>query len=138
MSRPPAKVNTVLKNYGRQLTSAKRLARFRKAMKLGMPDEVHSAQRVAKRQALIQRIAREIVENLIVNGSENPVIADIKNRLEETLGEMILFDYPVEGGEVQLLRMTENGPELLDGEERSGILKLLWEITLEKVDETTL
>jgi len=128
----------MLRTYGRQLTSAKRLARFKRALVLSGAQDQVSISREAKRRELVERIAQEVIENLLVNGQENPVVTGVLEDLEQDLGERVLFDYPLDGGEVQLLRQTEAGPEEIAPEEKVRILRRLWEITLDRVDGTML
>ena len=43
--------------------------------------------RQVKRQAMIERVSREIVENLIFVGSMNPIVQEIKEELENEVHE---------------------------------------------------
>lgn len=138
MSANPAQVRTMLATYGRQLTSAKRLARFRRALKLSQAQDAVSISRQARRRQLVERIAKEIVENLIVNGTCNPIVTDILAQLAQDFGERFVFEYPLDGEDLRLLRETKDGAEEIAGEPREHILRRLWEITLAKVDETML
>ena len=128
----------MLRTYGKQLTNAKRLARFRKALRLSQAQDVVDISRQARRRELVERIAREIMENLIVNGSENPVAGEIRDRLEAETGWPVVLEYPLDGGDVRVLRQSEEGPEELGGGQRAALLQRLWEITLQRVDETML
>ncbi len=92
----------------------------------------------AKRRELVERIAHEVIENLIVNAEHSPVVAAILEQLEREFGHRYLFEYPVDGSDVQILRETEHGPLYVKGSERNKIMRRLWEITLSKVDETML
>ncbi len=102
MNTSPARVHHMLRTYGKQLTSAKRLERFRRAMLGGRGQDNISI--AARRRELVQRIATEIIENLIVNGSENPVILDIMTVLEREVGARIILEYPLDLGEVVVLK----------------------------------
>jgi transposase len=126
----------MLRTYGRQLTSAKRLERFRRAM-LGerARDDIS---RAARRRELVHKVATEIIENLIVNGSENPVILEIMRDLERTVGGRVFFEYPLDLGEVIILKESPSGATEVTGEERSRIMRTLWELTLARVDATML
>jgi hypothetical protein len=97
-----------------------------------------SISREAKRRELVQRIAQEVVENLVVNGQDNPIVSDVLSALEQDLGEKVLFDYPLDGGEVQILRQTQEGSLEVSQEEKMRIMRRLWEITLSRVDATML
>ena len=136
MNAMSANVRTMLRTYGKQLSSAKRLARFRQA--IGGMEPLDDVARQAKRRELIQRIAHEVIENLIVNASPSPVVKDVLAQLERDTGERFVFEYPIEGGDVQILRETQSGPQEVTGPERDRIMRRLWEIALSKVDGTML
>jgi hypothetical protein len=132
-------VKTVLQTYDRQLGTARRIARLNKALsQAGITDSV-SISPDAKRKQLVERIAREIVDNLLVAGSSNPVVQDIRRDLEEQVGLRLLFSYSPDKGE--LVVHKQQGPlstEQATPEERDEILERLWTIALNKVDETML
>lgn len=134
----PVNVRLMLRTYGKQLTSAKRLARFKRALALSGAQDMVSISREARRKELVERIAQEVIENLLVNGQDNPVVTKVLADLEEELGERVLFDYPLDGGEVQILRQTAEGPQEVLPDEKMRIMRRLWEITLNKVDDTML
>jgi hypothetical protein len=136
MSATSANVRTMLRTYGKQLSSAKRLARFRQA--IGGLEPMDDIAKQAKRRELIQRIAHEVIENLIVNASPSPVVKAVLGQLERDMGEQLVFEYPIEGGDVQVLRETQSGPQEVTGPERDKIMRRLWEIALSKVDGTML
>ena len=136
MNTQSANVRTMLRTYGKQLTSAKRLARFKQAM--GMTPPMDDVAKQAKRRELVERIAHEVIENLIVNSTHTPVVAAILAQLEQEFGSQHIFEYPVDGTDVQILRETQQGPQELVGSERNKVMRRLWEITLAKVDDTML
>lgn len=138
MSIQPVNVRLMLRTYGKQLTSAKRLARFKRALALSGAQDMVSISREAKRKELVERIAQEVIENLLVNGQDNPVVDRVLADLEQELGERVLFDYPLDGGEIQILRQTPEGPQEVQTDEKMRIMRKLWEITLSKVDDTML
>jgi len=142
LTATPYPVRTMLRTYGRQVTTARRLARYRRLSRpVPTPEEDAEARqaREAKRQDLVRRVAAEIVENCIVTGSDSPVVDDIKAALEDELGFRVTFAYPPEEQEMQILRQdTPDGPTAITGSERNAVLKRLWELALEKVDETML
>ncbi|MFZ5811270.1 MAG: DVU0524 family FlgM-associated protein [Thermodesulfobacteriota bacterium] len=132
-------VRNMLATYGRQATVARRLVRYRRMLRAaGAEDEV-TISREAKRRELVQRVTAEIVENLIVAGSENPVVADIKAQLDEEYGADLIFAYPPEEQDLQIFVLDEQGQAVeLVGEHKAELLRRLWEVALEKVDETML
>ncbi len=138
MAGQPVNVRLMLRTYGKQLTSAKRLARFKRALALSGAQDQVSISREARRKELVERIAQEVIENLLVNGQDNPVVTRVLAELEQEMGERVLFDYPLDGGEVQLLRLSPAGPQEIVPDEKMRILRRLWEITIQNVDDTML
>lgn len=136
MNAMSANVRTMLRTYGKQLSNAKRLARFRQA--IGGQEPLDDVARQAKRRELTQRIAHEVIENLIVNASPSPVVKAVLDQLERDTKKKLVFEYPIEGGDVQILQETHSGPQEITGPERDKVLRQLWEITLSKVDGTML
>lgn len=128
----------MLKNYGRQLTSARRLARFKKTLDPEGRGEETAAARLAKRRLLVEQVSREIVENLVVSGSENEVVVDILEQVETEFGEKFEFAYPPAEIDLQVFRMGAMGPEEVTGPAKQTIFNRLWEITLDKVNQTML
>ena len=136
MTASSANVRTMLRTYGKQLTNAKRLARFRQALGAAQPSD--DVARQAKRRELVERIAREIIENLIVSSTRSAIVAAILQQLELEFGYEYIFEYPVDGDDVQILRETPQGPLEVTGSERNKVMRRLWEVTLSKVDDTML
>ena len=139
MTAIPYQVSAMLRTYGRQVTTARRLARYRRSLRAaGAEDEVRIS-REAKRRELVGRVAAEIVENCIVAGSDTPIVEEIKAELEEELGFPLIFAYPPEDQEMRIFRHEPGlDPAPIDGEEKVAIMRRLWELALEKVDETML
>jgi hypothetical protein len=131
----------MLRTYGRQVTTARRLARYRR---MQLPDEPADAEetarlREAKRTDLVRRVALEIVDNCLVTGSDSPVVDEIKAQLEEEVGFPLRFTYPPGVLEMQLFReVPGEDPVELTGPARDAVLARLWDVALEKVDETML
>ncbi len=127
----------MLLQYGRQLTTARRLARHRQAMRLagGSGPEPSPEE---KRRLMVRRVTGEIVENLLLAGSDNPVVTEVKERLNEALGEEITFRFPPGELDMLLYRRTEEGDTELDVAEKGKVMGLLWHIAEEVVNETML
>jgi hypothetical protein len=131
-------VKNVLQTYDRQLGTAHRIARLNKALsQAGITDSV-SISPDAKRKQLVERIAHEIVNNLLVSGSTSAVVQDIRKDLENDMGSRLLFSYSSTKGEVVIHKQGPAGAEQVMPEEKERILGRLWSITLNKVDETML
>ncbi len=128
----------MLRTYGKQLSSAKRLARFRRALRISESQDAVTISRQARRREMVEKISREIIENLIVSGTENPVVTDIVDQLEMDFGERYFFEYPLDGGDVQILKETPDGVVDLPPADKAQVMNRLWEITLDKVDATML
>jgi hypothetical protein len=128
----------MIDNYGRQLASARRLVRFRRALAAaGMQDQV-SLSRQAKRRNMVERVAREIIENLLVTESDNPVVAEIRTRMEREVGFEFELAYPPAEPDMKIFKVTDQGPVELQGQSKSALLQRLWQVTLEVVDDTML
>ncbi len=123
----------MLLQYGRQLTTARRLARHRHAMRLASGDDGGPSPE-QKRSLMVDRITSEIVENLLLTGSDNPIVQEVKDRLNLELGEEITFRYPPGELDMRIFRQGEGGPEEVSPEEKSRIMGKLWVIAQETVD----
>lgn len=139
MAANPALLRNMLRTYGRQITTSRRLARYRRTLQAaGTQDQVEIS-REAKRRELVHKVTAEIVESLIVTGSENPVVADIKKDLEAAFRTKFHFAYPPEDQDLQIFKVLgANEAVEVTGPERVRVLETLWRIALEKVDETML
>lgn len=139
MAANPALLRNMLRTYGRQITTSRRLARYRRSLRAaGAEDEVQIS-REAKRRELVHKVAAEIVESLIVTGSENPIVVDIKKDLEDSFRTKFHFAYPPEDQDLQIFKVLGKDEAVeVTGPERVRVLEKLWHIALEKVDETML
>lgn len=138
MTATPQQVRNMLRTYGKQLTSAKRLARFRRALRMAGVEDAVTISKEAKRRELVDKVTNEIMENLIIAGSQNPMVTEIMEQLELEFQERFMLEYPLDGDDVVVLRENEGALDELPPQEKRVVLKRLWEITREKVDETML
>jgi len=124
LTATPYPVRTMLRTYGRQVTTARRLARYRRLSRpVPTPEEDAEARqaREAKRQdRCCGRVAGpRSSRTAFVTGSDSPVVDDIKAALEDELGFRVTFAYPPEEQEMQILRQdTPDGPTAITGSER--------------------
>ena len=127
----------MLLRYSRQLVAARRLARYDQL--LGRGPRYGSEAAEVKRSAMVERIAREIMENLIFSGSDNPVVQEVQSRLAEESGEQYIFRYPPAEQDFQIFRTAPDGEEIeLSQEEKQMVMGQLWDVTLRTVDATML
>ena len=127
----------MLLQYGRQLTTARRLARHNQAMKLLLGDAPPPSPEI-KRQAMVERVTAEVVENLFMTGSDNPVVQDVREKLNTTLGETFSFRYPPGELDMLIFRETTDGPVEISPKEKQYVLDALWAVAKETVSQTML
>ena len=142
----------MLLQYGRQLTTARRIARHRQAMRLAGGEEP-SIPADTRRRLMVERITGEIVENLLLTGSESPIVQEVQARLDEALGSNIIFRYPPGELDMRIYRNPDDAqtapessedsdqasePEEILGEEKARIMDTLWRVAREIVDDTML
>jgi hypothetical protein len=127
----------MLLQYGKQLIAARRLARYERLT--GRRQRVDDDAVLSRRRALVERIAHEIIENLLFSGSENPVVQEVRKSLERETGQEYIFRYPPAEEEFLILRLTPEGKEEeLTVEEKQSLLTRLWDVSLRAVDATML
>jgi len=134
----PFLVKTVVRTYDQHQDTGRRIARFKKYMdRAGQGDSV-SISKEAKRRQLVEKVAREIVDNLIGSDSTNPVVRDIKQQLSAEFGGNLVFRYPSDGSGLQILKNTSQGVAELTNGEKDAFMRRLWEVALNRVNETML
>ncbi len=131
-------IRNMLQHYDRQLVSARRIARYRQNLYGPDPVDDDPQSKSLKRKALVERVAREIVENILLAGTENTIVTDVRQRLEAEFGEQFTFSFPPLELGLEVFRNTMNGPVALSQDEKASLLERLWSITLERVNETML
>lgn len=136
MSNKPFYVRNMLLGYDKQLVTARRLARYHRSLGQGMGED--AVPNEVKRRHLVERVAREIVENLLMSGSESPIVQQIREHLEQEFGHELLFEYPITEQDLQIFKRTADGPQEVAPQEKMRIMNMLWKITLDKVDATML
>ena len=131
-------VKNIIRVYDRQLTNGRKLARLQKYIQESGQGDSVSISREAKRRQMVERVAKEIVDNLITSGSNSPIVQEIKKELEKEFNQEFTFHYPPSGEELQIFRQSPEGLTELRPDEKKAVLNKLWEITLNKVNETML
>lgn len=135
VSIPSFYFRNMLLQYDRQLVTARRLARLKAELRERMPAAVPTE---TKRRVMVEHVARELLDNLLFTGSDNPVVREVRQELNRTLHGEYSFRYPPGEVDVRIFREEADGSRELTSEERKHILAALWEITLAKVDATML
>lgn len=130
-------MRNMLRQYDRQLLNARRLARYRIALRMAQGDAAFPEPEEARRQ-MVEKVAKELYEHLIFTGSENPVAEAIRQALSVSAGAHLHFQYTPGEAALQLIREGDAGPEEVSPQEKAQLLEKLWHITLTKVDETML
>ena len=135
VSIPSFYFRNMLLQDDRQLVTARRLARLKAELRERMPAAVPTE---TKRRVMVEHVARELLDNLLFTGSDNPVVREVRQELNRTLHGEYSFRYPPGEVDVRIFREEPDGSRELTSEERKHILAALWEITLAKVDATML
>lgn len=127
----------MLLQYGRQLIASRRLARYNQLVGGTSGNRGRPAPEV-QRQLMVERISREVIDNLLFAGSDNPVVLEVKERLEHEIGERLIFQYPP--GEIDFKIFRETGGEAVElaPDEKHIVMGRLLDITRRTVAETML
>lgn len=138
MTIQPFQVQNMLRVYDQHLDQGRRMARYRMLLQRASPGDVVNLSQEARRRQLVEKIASEIMDSLMVSGSNNPVVLDIKRDLQREFGFEMEFRYLPLEPEMQILR--KDGEDLVEvtGEEKTSVIERFWRITLDKVNETML
>ncbi len=128
-------MRNMLHQYGRQLVTSRRLARYHQMLRQGVESEMTPE---VRRRLLVERVARELFENLLFTGSDNPVVQEVRKELAHTVGEDLVFRYPPGQLDLSITRETDDGPEELTPDEKTRVLAQVWKIILARVDATML
>lgn len=138
MTVNPFLVKSVLRTYDQHQETGRRIARFKKYMdRAGQGDSV-SISKEAKRRQLVEKVAGEIVDNLIGSDTTNPVVREIKTQMAKEFKAEVLFRYPSDGSGLQILKQTDQGVTELTNGEKDAFMRRLWEVALTRVNETML
>lgn len=127
----------MLLQYGKQLIAARRLSRYEQM--IGRKQQTDREAVLARRRLTVERVAREIIDNLIFSGSDNPIVTEVKERLAEERGERYVFRYPPAEEDFLVFReMPDGGEEELSLTEKRELMDELWDVALRTVDATML
>ena len=130
-------MRNMLHQYGRQLVTSRRLARYHQVLRAnaGVEPELSPEMR---RKIMVERVSRELFDNLLFTGSDNMVVEDVRNELAHVLGTGLAFRYPPGQLDMTITRDGPDGPKEVSPEEKALILAQVWKIILARVDATML
>ncbi|SHN66258.1 DVU0524 family FlgM-associated protein [Desulfovibrio litoralis] len=130
-------IRNMLQHYDRQLINGRRIARYRNDLYGSeIKDDVKLKQE--KRRQLVERVAKEIIENILMAGDENSIVKEVRETLEKEVGLRLTFKFPPLGYDIEVLQETPEGNTPLNFDAKHNLLDRLWRITLEKVNATML
>lgn len=139
MTIKPQIIQNMLRVYGHHLDQGRRMARYRMLLQQSMAGgDTVSLSQESKRKQLVEKIAREIMESLMVSESFNPVVEDIKKNVQREFGFPMEFRYPPLATEIQIFQKRGDELQEITGEEKHAIIDKLWRITVNTVNETML
>jgi hypothetical protein len=91
MQIPSHQIHNVLKVYSKQLSQARVMER-RKVLSQQTGEDKITLSAVGKRQAIIEKVAADIVERITQSGPQDNVDQEIIDRLEDEFGQPIDFN----------------------------------------------
>lgn len=91
-----------------------------------------------KRKIMIERVARDLFETLLLTDDNMPVANDVRQSLNSEFGEKLFFQTMLGSMNVSILRQTSGGREELSPAQQAQVLDRAWALTLDKVEETLL
>lgn len=91
MQIPSHQIHNVLKVYSKHLSQARAIER-REALSQQPDEDKINLSAGGKRQAIIEKVAADIVERITRSGPQDKVDQEIVEKLEDELGQSIDFD----------------------------------------------
>ena len=130
-------MRNMLHQYGRQLVTSRRLARYHQVLRAraGVEPEMSPEMR---RTIMVERVSKELFENLLFTGSGNAVVEEVRRELAQAFGEAISFRYPPGQLDMTITRDGPSGEIEVSPEEKGRILSQVWSIIRTRVDATML
>ena len=126
-----------LHRYDQFPEAVRRLDCSRRALRQACGEEPEIPEET-KRLIMVERVARELFENLLFTDSDNPMVSEVQQALDREFSEPLSFQYLPGETDLAVMRETGEGPREVNALEKENILERAWKITLAKVDETML
>lgn len=134
MDTPSSYTRNMYQQYQKQMLTSRVMAYRQYTRKMASGEEPEITPEV-KRGMMVNRVAREIFTNLLVIGSNTPLVNEVREKLRETFGEELQFCYPPGSLEVVIYRKTADGKTVpLNKNEQIDATNRAWHIILKTVD----
>jgi hypothetical protein len=91
MHIPSYQIQNVLKVYSKQLSQQKFLAKNKTLQQNTMSADSVTISSKGKRQAIIEKVASNIIDRITMEGPQEPVEENIASQIEKELGKKINF-----------------------------------------------
>ncbi len=129
-----AKILNILQKYNDQLSRTKRAVVFKKALKIkeSSEDKV-TLSKEGRRRELIDKLSREIINNLVVSDEPTGIAMEIKGEVEEEVGMRLLFEFDPKEKSIIIRREDKTRLSPIQQKEIVGILKKVTREKLEKI-----
>lgn len=132
---PPAPMRIMLNCYEQQLLAARRLARYRIKKRVAEGMNPQDPDPSVQRQKYVKQVAEELYTSLLLTGSDNPMVENIRKELSIRLKKEVEFTYPP-GGKLRIIARDEKGARPLTAEEAQIAKQMLWRITSQTIDQS--
>lgn len=134
MQIPNHQIHNVLKVYGKQLSRARILER-KKILNAPEPADKINLSAMGKRQAIIEKVAADIVERITQSGPQDKVDREIVSKLENELGQPFEFKEKNSDFVFNVINQdNEKTVTTLQADDPDYLMKRLEELAKEAVD----
>jgi len=136
MTIKPYLVQQAISEYDHRTRQGRQLARIKKILR----EDTVSISPEAKRKFMVQQVATEVIENLLPSKSNHPIVKEIMQELEKEFQEKFTFKVEPDSGDhrLQLNVYQKDSLLKLPPARAKQVLQRLWEITINKIDQTML
>jgi hypothetical protein len=135
MQIPSYQIHNVLKVYSKQLSQSRIIERQKALGKKADSDKINISAE-AKRQAIINRVAADIVDRITNSGPQDEVEQEIVSKLENEIGKSVQFASQSTGFVFNEINGdNEKTTNTLQMNDSSFLIKRLEELAKEAVDK---
>jgi hypothetical protein len=135
MQIPSHQIHNVLKVYGKQLSQA-RIQDRKRALETPETVDRINLSAVGKRQAIIDRVAADIVDRITQSGPQDKVDQEILNKLENELGQPIEFKEKKNAFVFNVINQNnEKTTSAFQPDDPNYLMRRLEELAKEEVDK---